>query len=109
MKNIYYAIISTLLVTAILFSIYYSVDLFRENVTESLIYRKKQRREIKPVKSRQQAKRQAKPIRQLAKRQEKQVCIGKNCNQWSKTKDITDEIPETKMDDMKYAMQYDKA
>jgi hypothetical protein len=111
MKNIYYAIISTLLVTFLLFTIYYNVDLFRENVIEGNVNQStKKTRQISPVKTRAQAKAAAKPTRQGIRRKEQEVCIGNNCKQWTQNKDITtDQAPVTKMDDMLYSMHYDKA
>jgi hypothetical protein len=112
MKNIYYAIISTLLVTFLLFTIYYNVDLFHEQVIEGNVNRKqKQIRKAIPQKSRTEAKAEAKgkPARQLQKRTEKQVCLGSNCDDWgTNNQDIPSEMNlKNKMDDMKYAMHYD--
>lgn len=93
MKNTLYAIISSLLVMTILFMLFTNLDLFNQTVTEGNRSKRKEQKKVAKI-----------PIRQKEKRKEKQVCVGKNCKEWDKNKDILSDAPETQMDDMRRSL-----
>lgn len=92
MKNILYAFISCLLVTFILFMLFTNLELFKTPLKEGNV-----------SKRRQQAKAAAKS-RQTKKRQEKTICIGRNCSEWEKNKDILRPEPDTVMSEMRRSL-----
>jgi|LauGreDrversion4_2_1035121.scaffolds.fasta_scaffold742931_2 hypothetical protein len=93
MKNTLYAFISCLLVMFILFMLFTNLDLFNQPVVEGNVSKKKSK-----------AKAAATPIRQAQKREEKKLCVGKNCKDWKKNKDIISDAPDTVMNDMRAAL-----
>lgn len=95
MKNTLYAFISCLLVTTILFMLFTNLDLFNQPIVEGNV-----------SKRRQKAKAAAKPIRQKEKRNEQKICVGKNCKEWNKNKDIISDASDTVMNDMRAALNF---
>lgn len=77
----------------ILFMLFTNLDLFNPSLMEG-----------NRSKRREQKRTSAKNIRQKEKRKEKQVCVGKNCKEWDKNKDILSDAPETQMDDMRRSL-----
>jgi hypothetical protein len=125
MKNTLYAIISGLLVITILFMLFVNMDASHivEGNQNNRIQRGSQRgfqrgsqrgnqrgNQIQTTETKSKGstlkKTGAKPIRQNEKRKEQTVCVGKNCKNWSKQNDMTSVAPETQLNDMKTAMDF---